>query len=95
LPSGLPRLRQNERARPSPIAVVLKRKVKVEHGAVATAMSNLTFNVDEKTLLKAQRVLSRSARRDFHDPLDDQLRNIQTRRSRPTSWAMSAWLNAK
>jgi cell division protein FtsI/penicillin-binding protein 2 len=57
--------------------VVLKRKVKVETWRqVEAAMSNLTFNVDEKSLPKAQRAFYRDLRAKavFADPLDDQLR---------------------
>ncbi len=57
--------------------VVLKRKVKVETWrAVEAAMSNLTLNVDEKTLTKAERAFYRNLRAKAinTDPLDDQLR---------------------
>jgi len=74
----LPRLRQNEKGQTiTNRYVVLKRKVKLETWrAVEAAMSNLTFNVDTKSLTKVQRAFYRDLRAKaiFTDPLDDQLR---------------------
>ena len=74
----LPRLRHNEKGQIiTNRYVVLKRKVKIETWrAVEAAMSNLTLNVDEKTLTRAQRAFYYNLRNRaiFTDPLDDQLR---------------------
>ncbi len=57
--------------------IVLKRKVSAETWAkVGEAMSQLSFNVNEKTLTRAERAFYRDLRGKaiFTDPTDDQLR---------------------
>jgi len=74
----LPRLRQNERGETiTNRYVVLQRKVPVETWEkIKTAMSQLTFGVDEKKLRSSQRAFFRNLRMRavFADPLDDQQR---------------------
>jgi cell division protein FtsI/penicillin-binding protein 2 len=73
-----PRLRQNPDGNTvTNRYVVLKRKVPVETWQkIQTAMTNLTFGLDEKKLTKAERGLYRDLRQKsvFVEPFDDQLR---------------------
>jgi cell division protein FtsI/penicillin-binding protein 2 len=74
----LPRSVLNKKGQPVPLqSVRLKRKVSVETWqTVQTAMSKLSFGLDEKKLSKAEQAFYRNLRAKaiFADRMDDQLR---------------------
>ena len=74
----LPRLRQNDKGQSiTNRYVVLQRKVSVETWEkIRTAMTNLTFGLDEKTLTRAERnfLCELRAKAVFAEPLNDQQR---------------------